>query len=149
MPGSGSGAPADVLLIDDDPGDALMIREAFTAAGTGSRFHVLPDGDQALRFLRRDGQYAAAARPALILLDLDLPGLHGLDVLAQIKADPVLAIIPVIVLSGSRDPGNVTRAYARHANAYITKPADLDAYDEMVKQIHGCFLTLITLPPAP
>lgn len=145
--GHGPGARADVLLIEDEPGDALMVRESFAAAGTVNRFHVIPDGQRALRFLRRAGEYADAARSALILLDLNLPGLHGLDILAQIKADPALAIIPVIVLSASRDPRDITRAYARHANAYITKPADLDSYDEMARQIDSCFLSLITLPP--
>jgi CheY-like chemotaxis protein len=125
-----------------------MVRESFAATGTGTRFHVIPDGPRALRFLRHAGEYADAPRPALILLDLHLPGMGGLDILIQIKTDPDLAIIPVIVLSASGDPADITRAYARHANAYITKPADLDSYDELAKQIDGCFLGLIT-PAAP
>jgi CheY-like chemotaxis protein len=149
MPGRGPGDPADILLIEDDPGDALMVRESFAAANSGSRFHVIPDGHRALRFLRRAGEYAGAPRPALILLDPHLPDLAGLDILTQIKTDPALAIIPVIVLSSSSDPADITAAYARHANAYITKPADLDSYDDLVKQIEGCFLGLITPPPRP
>ena len=149
MSGPGHENPADVLLIEDDPADALMVRESFAAASPATRLHVIPGGDEALRFLHRAGEYAAAPRPALILFDLHLPGTSGLDILAQVKTDPALAIIPVIVLSGSRDPGDITRAYARHTNAYITKPRDLDGYDAVIKQISGCFLGLITLPPAP
>lgn len=94
MSGPGHENPADLLLIEDDPADALMVRESFAAASPGSRLHVIPDGDEALRFLRRAGEYAAAPRPALILLDLNLPGMGGLDILARVKADPALAIIP-------------------------------------------------------
>jgi CheY-like chemotaxis protein len=86
--------PADVLLVEDDPGDALMTREAFAQAGTGSRFHVLPNGRLALQFLRRAGEFAAAPVPGLILLDLSMPGLPGLEVLARVRADPGLAGIP-------------------------------------------------------
>lgn len=149
MSGPGQENPADVLLIDDDPADALMVRESFAAASPAGRLYVIPDGHQALRFLRRAGEHAAAPRPALILLGLRLPGAGGLGILAQVKADPVLAVIPVIVLSGSRDSGDIAGAYARHANAYITKPRDLDGYDAVIQQIHGFFLGLVTLPPPP
>lgn len=102
--------PVDVLLVEDDPGDALMVREYFKDSGKNNRFHVIPDGHQALQFLRRAGRYTAAPRPGLVLLDLNLPGLHGLDVLAEIKADPDLMIIPVVILSSS---GNlITRGVA-------------------------------------
>jgi two-component system response regulator len=146
MPGDEQ-APVDVLLIEDDPGDALMVRESFAQADKNNRFHVIPDGHRALRFLRRAGEYASAPRPGLILLDLNLPGMHGLDILAQIKADPGLSIIPVIVLSSSQHPGDIERSYAMHASAYIVKPADFEGFDAMIKQIDACFLGLIRLPP--
>jgi CheY-like chemotaxis protein len=124
-----------------------MVRESFAAASPGSRLHVIPDGDEALRFLRRAGEYAAAPRPALILLDLNLPrhGRPGHPGPGQSRS------------RAGHHPGHravrlprlaeITRAYARHANAYITKPRDLDGYDAVIKQIGGCFLDLVTLPP--
>ena len=139
--------PVDVLMVEDDPGDALMVRESFAQAGRNNRFHVVPDGHQALRFLRQAGEHAGAPRPGLIILDLNLPGLHGLEVLAQIKADPELMIIPVVVLSSSRHPDDIRRSYEMHANAYIVKPADFDGFDDMIKRIDACFLGLIEPPP--
>jgi CheY-like chemotaxis protein len=141
--------PVDVLLVEDDPGDALMTRESFAQAGKNNRFHVIPDGHEALRFLRRQGEYARAPQPGLILLDLNLPGPHGLDVLAQIKADPDLRIIPVVILSSSQDRDDIRRSYEMHASAYIVKPTDFDGFDDMIKQIGACFLGLIQLPPPP
>ncbi|MGH3153981.1 MAG: response regulator [Streptosporangiaceae bacterium] len=140
--------PGDVLLVEDDAGDALMVREYFAQAGRASRFHVTPDGQQALRFLRQAGEYTDAPRPGLILLDLNLPGLHGLEVLARIKADPGLRIIPVVVLSSSRHPDDIQRSYEMNANAYIVKPADLDGFEDMIRQVDACFLHLIEPPPA-
>ena len=102
--------PVEVLLVEDDPGDALMVREYFDQAGRNSRFHVIPDGQQALQFLRQAGEYGAAPRPGLILLDLNLPGLHGHEVLTEIKADPELRIIPVVILSSSRHPDDIKRS---------------------------------------
>jgi len=141
--------PVHVLMVEDDPGDALMVRESFAHAGKNSRFHVVPDGDEALRFLRRSGEYGAAPRPGLVLLDLNLPRLHGLGVLAQIKADPDLRIIPVIVLSASQDPADISHSYELHANAYIVKPRDFDGFTAMIKQVDACFLGLVTPPPSP
>jgi len=140
--------PVHVLMVEDDPGDALMVRESFAQAGKNSQFHVVPDGDKALRFLRRSGEYADAPRPGLVLLDLNLPRLHGLEVLAQIKADPDLQIIPVIVLSSSQDTADINRSYELHANAYIVKPRDFDGFTAMIKQVDECYLGLITPPGA-
>ena len=137
----------DVLLVEDDPGDALMVREFFAQANRNNRFHVLTDGRQALRFLRQVGEHADAPRPGLIILDLNLPGLHGLEVLAEIKADSDLMMIPVGILSSSRHPDDIRRSYEMHANAYIVKPADFDGFDDMIKRIDACFLGLIE--PAP
>jgi CheY-like chemotaxis protein len=114
--------PVHVLMVEDDPGDALMVREAFAQAGKNSRFQVVPDGDEALRFLRRSGEYADAPRTGLILLDLNLPQRHGLEMLAQIKADPDLQIIPVIVLSSSQDPVGIRASYQLRATAAGDRP---------------------------
>ena len=141
--------PVHVLMVEDDPGDALMVRESFMQAGKNSRFHVVPDGDEALRFLRRAGDYGDAPRPGLVLLDLNLPRLGGLDVLAQVKADPDLRIIPVIVLSSSRDPADIKRSYELHANAYIVKPRDFDGFTAMIRQVDECYLGLVAPPPGP
>ena len=156
QPGTGESRPAapghspvHVLIVDDDPGDALMVYESFAQAGDDRRFHLVPDGQRALRFLRRDGDYADAPRPGLVLLDLNMPGLHGLEVLARIKADPVLKLIPVIVLSSSQDLADITASYARHANAYIVKPLDLDGYTTVIRQVDAFFLGLAQPAPAP
>lgn len=141
--------PVHVLMVEDDPGDALMGRESFAQASRNRRFHVVPDGEEVLRFLRRSGEYRDAPRPGLVLLDLNLPKLGGLDVLAQVKADPELRIIPVIVLSSSQDPDDINRSYELHANAYIVKPRDFDGFTAMVKQLDECYLGLIIRPPGP
>src|ERR1700733_5202945 len=132
----------DVLLVEDDPGDALMVRESFAQASTNNRFHVVSDGAQALQFLRQVGEHARAPRPGLILLDLNLPGLHGLEVLAKIKADADLMIIPVVILSSSRNPDDIRRSYELHANAYIVKPVDFDGFDDTTRRIDACFVGL-------
>ncbi len=136
----------DVLHVEDDPGYALMVRKSLALAGS-SRLHAVRDGRQALRFLRRAGEHASAPRPGLVILDLSLPGLHGLDVLAEIKADPGLLTIPVVILSSSTDRGDITRSYELHANAYFVKPADLGRFDDVIKAIDTCFLSLIEPPP--
>jgi CheY-like chemotaxis protein len=136
----------DVLLIEDDPGDALMVQESFEHTNQNSRFHVVTDGRQALRFLRRTDEFDGAPRPGLVLLDLNLPGLHGLEVLAAIKSDPDLMSIPVVVLSSSRHPDDIQRSYARHANAYIVKPLDFDGFSGVIQAIDTCFLGLIETP---
>ena len=101
----------------------------------------------ALRFLRRAGEHAGAPRPGLIILDLNLPGLHGLEVLAEIKADPDLMVVPVVVLSSSRNPGDIRRSYELHANAYVVKPEDPDGFDDVIRRIDACFIGLIEPPP--
>jgi CheY-like chemotaxis protein len=138
----------DVLHVEDDPGYALLVRKSLARAGSSSRLHAVTDGRQALRFLRQAGEHATAPRPGLVILDLSLPGLHGLDVLAEIKADPGLLTIPVVILSSSTHPGDITRSYELHANAYIVKPADPDRFDDVIKAIGTCFLSL-TGPPPP
>jgi CheY-like chemotaxis protein len=137
----------DVLLVEDDQGDVLMTREAFEHYGMGNRLHVVTDGEQALQFLRRVGEYADAPRPGLILLDLNLPRRDGLEVLAEIKSDPDLLIIPVVMLTTSQAEEDIVRSYSLPANAYITKPVDFERFIDAVRQIDDFYLTLAKLPP--
>jgi len=136
----------DVLLVEDDQRDVLMTREAFEHYRIRNELHVVTDGDQALKFLRRHGEYADAPRPGLILLDLNLPRRNGLDVLAELKADPELLVIPVVVLTTSQAQEDILRSYSLHANAFITKPVDFDNFIGVVRQIDDFFLTLVKLP---
>jgi CheY-like chemotaxis protein len=136
-----------VLLVEDDPGDVLMTREAFEHYKLRNVLDVVTDGEQALQFLRRSGDYADAPRPGLILLDLNLPRVDGLEVLAEIKADPVLKVIPVVILTTSQAQQDVLRSYALHANAYVSKPVDFEGFMEAIRQIDNFFVTLVKLAP--
>jgi CheY-like chemotaxis protein len=136
-----------VLLVEDDPGDVLMTREAFEHHKLRNVLDVVTDGEQALQFLRRSGDYADAPRPGLILLDLNLPRVDGLEVLAEIKADPVLKVIPVVILTTSQAQQDVLRSYALHANAYVSKPVDFERFMEAIRQIDNFFVTLVKLAP--
>jgi CheY-like chemotaxis protein len=139
-------APTDVLLVEDDPADVLMTREAFEQHQIRSPLHVVGDGEQALQFLRRQGPYADAPRPGLILLDVNLPRKDGLTVLAELKADPDLLVLPVVMLTSSRAEEDILRSYTLHANAYISKPVDFEHFIEAIRQIDDFFLTLVRLP---
>ena len=123
--------PVHVLLVEDDPGDVLMTKEAFEHYKLRNVLHVVTDGEQALHFLRRTGGYADAPRPGLILLDLNLPRLDGLEVLAELKADPALKVIPVVILTTSQAQQDVLRSYVLHANAYVSKPVDFETFMEV------------------
>jgi CheY-like chemotaxis protein len=136
----------DVLLVEDDPGDVLMTREAFEHYRIRNNLHVVSDGEQALHFLRKTGDYADVPRPGLILLDLNLPRRNGLEVLAEMKADADLLTIPVVVLTTSQADEDIVRSYALHANAYISKPVDFERFIEVIRQIDNFFLTLVKLP---
>jgi CheY-like chemotaxis protein len=136
----------DVLLVDDDPGDTLMIREAFEHNKVKNTLESVADGVQAMQYLRREGEYANAPRPDLILLDLNLPRKDGREVLAEIKSDPQLATIPVVVLTTSNAEEDVLRSYQLHANAYVTKPVDFERFIEVVRQIDEFFVTVVKLP---
>lgn len=136
----------DVLLVDDDPGDTLMIREAFEHNKVRNALECVADGVQAMQYLRREGEYADASRPDLILLDLNLPRKDGREVLAEIKSDPVLATIPVVVLTTSHAEEDVLKSYQLHANAYVTKPVDFERFIEVVRQIDEFFVTVVKLP---
>lgn len=136
----------DVLLVEDDPGDVLITTEAFELSPVHSTLHVVSDGEQALRFLRRTGEFTGAPRPGLILLDLNLPRRNGLEVLAELKADPDLLTIPVVIFSTSQAGTDIAASYQLHANAYITKPVSLDLFTEAIRQVDDFFLTLVKLP---
>jgi CheY-like chemotaxis protein len=136
----------DVLLVEDDPGDVLMTTEAFELSPRRSTLHVVGDGEQAMRFLRRTGEFTSAPGPALILLDLSLPRRNGLEVLAELKAAPDLLTIPVVIFSTSQAKTDIVASYRLHANAYITKPVSLDLFTEAIRQVDDFFLTLVKLP---
>ncbi|MEU1090671.1 response regulator [Streptomyces sp. NPDC005576] len=138
--------PIEVLLVEDDPGDELMTREAFEDNKIRNTLHVVRDGQEALDFLYRRGPYAEAPRPDLILLDLNLPKYDGRQVLEEIKSDAELATIPVVVLTTSSAEEDILRSYKLHANAYVTKPVDLDQFIAAVRQIDDFFVTVVRLP---
>jgi CheY-like chemotaxis protein len=136
----------DVLLVEDDDGDVLMTREAFEHHKIRNKLHVVRDGEEALQFLRREGDYADAPRPGLILLDLNLPRRDGRQVLAELKADAELRVIPVVVLTTSEAEEDIVRSYSLHANAYVSKPVDFDRFIEVIRQIDDFFVTVVKLP---
>jgi CheY-like chemotaxis protein len=146
MADRGGLAMVDVLLVEDDPGDVMMTREAFEHYKIRNTLYVVSDGEQAMQFLRRDGQYADVPKPGLILLDLNLPRRNGLEVLADLKSDEALLSIPVVVLTTSQAEEDIVRSYALHANAYISKPVDFDKFIDVIRQINKFFLTLVQLP---
>jgi CheY-like chemotaxis protein len=135
-----------VLLVEDDPGDVVIAREALKAGRLQSRLTVVPDGVEAMSYLRREDGYAEVERPDLILLDLNLPKKSGHEVLAEIKADPQLRKIPVVVLSTSSAGEDVEQSYENYANVFVTKPVDFDHFTSVVKQIDDFFLTVASLP---
>jgi CheY-like chemotaxis protein len=136
-----------VLLVEDDPGDVLLIREAFADYKVGNVLSIVSDGVEAMQFVRGEGEYAGRERPDLVLLDLNLPRKSGAEVLAEIKGDPELSMIPVIVLTTSEAEEDVMRSYKMHANAYITKPVDFDRFKQIVHQIDDFFIGIVKLPP--
>jgi CheY-like chemotaxis protein len=149
-PANDDGSPIEVLLVEDDPGDVMMTQEALGEMAThqfSSRLTVVSDGDEALSYLRREGQYAEAVRPDLILLDLNLPRRDGREVLAEIKRDDTLRRIPVVVLTTSQADEDIVHSYQLHANAYVTKPVDFDRFVSVVRQIDEFFVGVVKLPP--
>jgi CheY-like chemotaxis protein len=136
----------DVLLVEDDEGDVLMTREAFEHYKIRNTLHVVTDGEQALQFVRRTGDYTDAPRPGLIMLDLNLPRRDGLEVLAELKGDPDLRLIPVVILTTSQAEEDIIRSYSLHANAYVTKPVDFEQFIDAIRQIDSFFITVVKLP---
>ncbi|SEG43068.1 Response regulator receiver domain-containing protein [Thermomonospora echinospora] len=143
---SDTGRAIEVLLVEDDPGDVLLTREAFEDNKVGNNLNVVSDGEEAMAYLRREGAYADAPRPDLILLDLNLPRKDGREVLGEVKADPQLRSIPVVVLTTSEADEDILRSYHLHANAYVTKPVDFERFIEVVRQIDDFFVTVVKLP---
>ena len=139
--------PVEILLVEDNPGDVRLTREALREGKVRNNLNVAPDGVEALKFLRREEQYADAVRPDLILLDLNLPRKDGREVLEDIKADPALRYIPVVVLTSSQAEQDILRAYDLHANCYVTKPVDLDQFSHVVRSIEDFWFTIVKLPP--
>jgi CheY-like chemotaxis protein len=140
------GRQIEVLLVEDDPGDVLMTKEAFEDYKLSNQLHVVNDGAEAMDFLRQQGDHADAPRPDLVLLDLNLPRMDGREVLQAIKSDPGLASIPVVVLTTSEAEEDVLRSYSLHANAYVTKPVDFERFIQVVRQIDEFFVTVVRLP---
>jgi CheY-like chemotaxis protein len=138
--------PVEVLLIEDDPGDELLTREAFAENKIANRLHVARDGEEALDFLYRRGEHAGAPRVDLVLLDLNLPKYDGRQVLEQIRSDPELTHLPVVILTTSSSEEDVLRSYKLHANAFVTKPVDVAMFMAAVRQIDQFFLTVVRLP---
>jgi len=139
--------PIEILLVEDNPGDVRLTREALKDARVANTLHVVEDGVDALDYLYRRGQYCDAPRPHLVLLDLNLPKKNGREVLAEIKADERLKRIPVVILTTSQAEEDILRAYNLHANCYITKPVDFTQFTKIVKTIEDFWLTIVTLPP--
>ena len=140
--------PIEVLLVEDDEGDVLMTREALAEGRIVNRLSVAGDGVEALEYLRRAGRHTDAVRPDLILLDLNLPKRDGRQVLEEIKADPELRRIPVVVLTTSEAEEDVLCSYDLHANAYVTKPVDFDRFVDVIRQIDDFFISVVRLPGA-
>jgi chemotaxis family two-component system response regulator Rcp1 len=138
--------PIEILLVEDSPGDVRLTKEALRDAKVRNNLHVASDGMEATDFLKRQGKHASAPHPDLILLDLNLPKKGGWQVLEEIKADPRLKSIPVVILTTSGAEEDILRSYQHHANCYITKPVDLDQFLKVVKTIDNFWLTIVKLP---
>lgn len=141
--------PIEILLVEDSPSDTQLTVEALREAKVRNSLSIVEDGEQALEYLRREGKYARATRPDLIMLDLNLPRKDGREVLAEIKADEELKTIPVVVLTTSRAEQDVLRAYQLNANCYITKPVDFEQFLDVIRMIESFWLFVVTLPPKP
>jgi len=141
------GKPIEILLVEDNPGDVRLTLEVFKESKMRNNLSAVGDGVEALAFLRREGKYVQSPRPDLILLDLNLPKKDGREVLAEIKEDPDLRCIPVVVLTTSQAERDVVRSYNLHANCYISKPIDLEQFIRVVRSIEDFWLAIVKLPP--
>ncbi len=140
--------PIEILLVEDNPADVRLTREALKEEKLTNNLSVVSDGIEAMAFLRREGPYAGARRPDLILLDLNLPRKDGREVLEEVKSDPDFKVIPVVVLTSSKAEEDIVRSYRLHANCYISKPVDLSQFLEVVRSIQEFWLTIVRLPRA-
>lgn len=139
--------PIEILLVEDNPGDVDLARNALENSKIRNILHAVSNGEEAMAFLRCQGEYANASRPDLVLLDLNLPRKDGREVLAEIKSDDDLKRIPVVILTSSRDEEDILKSYNLHANCYITKPMDLNQFMKVVKSIEDFWFTIVKLPP--
>jgi chemotaxis family two-component system response regulator Rcp1 len=142
------GDPIEILLVEDSPDDIVLTTEALKDGKVRNRVSVVEDGEEAMAFLRREGRHATAPRPDLILLDLNLPRKSGREVLAEVKQDPKLKRIPVVVMTTSSSEKDILQAYNCHANCYVTKPVDLDQFLGVIRSIESFWLTVVKLPAA-
>ncbi len=142
-----NGQPIEILMIEDNPSDVRLTKEAFKDAKVRNRMHVAVDGEDAMVFLHREGRHSEAPRPDLILLDLNLPKKNGREVLAEIKSDSELRRIPVVILTTSDDERDIMTAYDLHVNAYVKKPVDLEQFIKIVEAVEDFWLTVVKLPP--
>lgn len=138
--------PIDILLVEDNPGDVRLTQEAFRENNIPNKLNVVNNGEEALYYLRREGRYKDAARPGLVLLDLNLPRKDGREVLAEIKADPDLRQIPVVILTTSESEDDVAKTYGLYANCYITKPVDIQHFVKVVEAVEHFWLSVVNLP---
>jgi chemotaxis family two-component system response regulator Rcp1 len=147
MPRKEVGRPIEILLVEDSASDVRLTREAMNTAKVLNNLNDVRDGVEALAYLHREGKYASAIRPDLVLLDLNMPRKDGREVLAEIKADPDLKRIPVVILTVSDSEEDILKSYNLHANCYITKPVNLDQFLKVVESIESFWLTIVELPP--
>jgi CheY-like chemotaxis protein len=146
MAAMSSPGAVDVLLVEDDLADVLMVEEALETWRIPTSLHVANDGVEATAFLRREGLYVHAPRPAFVLLDLNMPRKDGFEVLAEVKSDQDLSIIPIVVFSTSSAPEHIKRSYSAHANAYVVKPADFNDFAEVVREIDNFYTQVVSQP---
>jgi chemotaxis family two-component system response regulator Rcp1 len=148
MPNAVDGKPIQILLVEDNPGDVRLAAEALRYLKVRNQLHVVQDGVEAMAFLRREGEYVGIPRPDLVLLDLNLPRKDGREVLSEIKLDPDLKRIPVVILTSSAADQDILHAYNLYANCYITKPLDLEQFLRVIRSIEDFWLAVVKLPPA-
>ena len=141
-----NGKLIEILLVEDNPGDVRLTQEAFRENKIRNRLNVVQNGEEAMNYLRKKGQYEDAAKPGLIMLDLNLPRKDGREVLAEIKSDPDLRRIPVVILTTSESEDDVHRTYSLHANCYITKPVDMQQFVKVVEAVEHFWLSVVSLP---
>ena len=147
LPNARTAAPVEILLVEDNPGDAVLIGEAMKDNKLHNNLNLVRDGVEAMAFLKREGKYAQAIRPDLVILDLNLPRKSGREVLSEIKSDPLLKSIPVVVLTSSAAEEDVLRSYELNCNCYVTKPLELEQFMRIVNSIESFWLSIVCLPP--
>lgn len=141
------GRPVEILLAEDNPGDVTLTRKGLEEGKIVNNLHVVTDGIEAMKFLKQEDEYADEPRPDLLLLDLDMPRKDGMEVLEDVKSDPDLRRIPVVIMTSSEAEEDVVRSYDLHANAYVTKPVDFDGFLGVVERIENFWLTVVKIPP--